>query len=328
MPTKLFSQLHLLQTSPLARLSSMKLGAPITASRAIPIFCRVFPFKLKYLGLESRALRNDILGVRRFATRSFPGRIGSRSELKRGSFDGERVRVSKSLVEDEAELSDWVDELRSDSHRGRLTAEEDDSDGERGRSGSKGRGSLSMNRRRESGSDRFSESSRRSRDSVGSFSRNSRNDKKEEDEEFFSRRSERGIQGRNVKSLLGKRNGEEMRRGRKDARRKSYSTSEDDVVEDKQEAKKFMGGIGDFMSEEASDSENAGYDDSDDDILKKSRTSLFGQQKESKQSSAPRPSPERSDSYLTETRYLLLGRSIVCDLYTYVSEFFFRMAKY
>ncbi|KAF7826172.1 DEAD-box ATP-dependent RNA helicase 31-like [Senna tora] len=310
MPTKLLSQLHLLPVSSFARFSSMKMGAPISASRAIPILSRVFPLRLKYLGLESRAVRNELLGGRRFSSRSFPGRTGSRSELSQGSSNRERVRASKSLIEDEAELSDWVDELRTDSYRGRLTSEDDDdSNMERGRSVGRGRGSMPMKGRRENGSERFGESPRRrTRDSVESFSRNSGMSRRFEDngnkeDEFFSRRIDRVSKGRNVKSQLGKRSGEELRRGRNDAKRKSYSASEDDVDEDELKANKLRGTIGDFISEEDSDAEENGDDDGDSNILKKSRSSLFGQEKELKQSSAPRESPGRSDSYLSETRF-------------------------
>lgn len=288
----------------------MKLGVSVPTSRAVPIVSRIFPFRLKYLGLESRAVRNELLGVRRFSTRSFPGRAGSRAEFNRGNRDAERIRVSKSLVEDEDELSDWVDELKTDSYRGRLTSEEDDSDREKDRNGGRSRVSESMRGRRETGLGRFGESSRRrTRDTFESFSRNSRvsrrfeDDEDEEGNESRHWRSGRVSEGRNVKSLLGKRSGGELRRGRRDGRRKSYSISEDDADEDEQEAKKFMGRFGDLISEEDSDAEDTVDEDGDDNLLKKALASQLDQAKEPKKSGPARDSSERSGSYLSETKF-------------------------
>ncbi|XP_028794776.1 DEAD-box ATP-dependent RNA helicase 31 [Neltuma alba] len=309
MPTKLLSHLHLIQVSSFARLPSMKLGVSVPTSRAVPIFSRIFPFRLKYLGLESRAVRNELLGIRRFSTRSFPGRAGARSEFNRGNRDTERIRVSKSLIEDEGELSDWVDDLKTDSYRGRLTSEEDDSDRETGRTGGRSRASLSMKGSREIGSSRFGESTRRrTRDTFESLSRNSRMNRRFEDEddkeetEFRSWRPGRVSEGRNAKSLLGKRSGEELRRGRRDGKRKSYSMSEDDADEDEQGAKNFMGRFGDLISED-SDAEDTADEYDDDDLPKKTSDFQLGREKELKKSSPTRGSPERSDNYLSETKF-------------------------
>lgn len=287
----------------------MKLGASIPTSRPVPIFSRIFPFRIKYLALESRALRNELLGVRRFSTRSFAGRDGSRSEFIRGNRDTERVRVSKSLIEDEAELSDWVDDLKTDSYRGRLTSEEDDSDRESSRSGGRSRAPVSMKGSRESGSSRFGEPTRRrTRDTFESFSRNSRMSRRFEDDddedgnEFRSSRSGRVSEGQ---SILGKRSGEESRGGRRDGRRKSYLMSVDDADEDEQGPKKCMGRFGDLISDEDSDAEDTADEYGDDDLLKKTLDSQMGREKELKKSSPTRGSPERSDNYLSETRYVI-----------------------
>ncbi|KAK4266984.1 hypothetical protein QN277_023834 [Acacia crassicarpa] len=310
MPAKLLSQLHLIQVSSFSRFPSMKLGPSIQTSRAVPIFSRVFPFRLKYLGLKSHSLRNELFGVRRFSTRSFPGRAGPRSEINRGNRDKERVMVSKSLMEDEAELSDWIDDLKTNSYRGRLTSEEDDSDREMGRNGGRIRASGSMKGGRESGSNRFGESTRRkTRDSFESFSRNSRRSPRFEDNddkegnEFRSPRGGRVSEGRNEKSLLGKRSGEEFRRGRRDGRRQLNSMSDDDAEEDEQGAKKFIGRFGDLISEQDSDDEDTADEYGDDDLLKKTLDSRLGREMELKKSSPTRGSPERSDSYLSETKF-------------------------
>ena len=306
MPTKLISQFRLLNTSPFTIFPSMKFGVPTQTSRSLPIFTRIFPFKLKYLALQSHPVRNERVGVRRFSSRSFPERktAGRRSEFTRvNREDG----ASKSLIEDEAELSDWVGELRTDSHRGRLTSDEDDSDGERGRNGRRGGGPFSMKKRRENGADRFGESTwRRTRDPVEKFSRNPRKvrgfdyelDRDEEEDEFQSRGRNRVSRGENPKSALGKRSGEELRRRGKDSRRKSQFLSEDDDTDDNEEVSgKFVGGFKDLLSED--DSDEITEDDDDEELLKKSRSSLFGKESSSP---SPRASPGRSDSYLSETR--------------------------
>ncbi|KAK9280288.1 hypothetical protein L1049_013976 [Liquidambar formosana] len=166
---------------PLTRFPTMKFGSSVQSSRPIPIFSRVFPFKVKYLGLRFPVSRTEQLGLRRFSTRPFRPR---NSEFSRGKERGE-VRTSRSLIEDEDELSNWVGKLRPDSFRGRLTSEDDDSDVDRGPSrgsrsrygdrggGGRGReGVSSLKRRRESDSDEFGESNRGS--PRNSFSRNSR----------------------------------------------------------------------------------------------------------------------------------------------------------
>ncbi|CAN1309259.1 DEAD-box ATP-dependent RNA helicase 31 [Linum perenne] len=64
-----------------------------------------------------------------------PFRAAAGSSFSRGS-----SKASKSLIDDEAELSDWVGDLRTSSIRGRLTSDED-SDSDRGRGGgARGRG--------------------------------------------------------------------------------------------------------------------------------------------------------------------------------------------
>uniref|UniRef100_A0A5B7BIP0 ATP-dependent RNA helicase n=1 Tax=Davidia involucrata TaxID=16924 RepID=A0A5B7BIP0_DAVIN len=210
MPVKLFPHLRLLNPSlPVARFSTMKPNPLVKQSRVIPIFSRIFPHKLKYQSLSMnlgfptlRTQQQKHLSVRRFSTRSFRPRPSSNSE----------VRASKSLIDDEAELSDWVNELKSDSFRTRLYSDNDNDSG-RGRSSDRRRGrdderggrdrdrdSASLvKRRRESDSDGSSVSNRpRARDSFESFSRNSRGKPRfgsEEGEGFMSPRRENGSRG-------------------------------------------------------------------------------------------------------------------------------------
>ncbi|KAF3439877.1 hypothetical protein FNV43_RR18155 [Rhamnella rubrinervis] len=353
----------------------MKLGPSISSSRALPIFSRVFPFKLKYVGLGSYcSLRNDQPTLRRFSTRPFRTRTTSGSEFKRGG-NREEVRLSKSLIDDEAELSDWVGELRSDSFRGRFTSE-DDSDGERGyksrdrneggyrsrdrneggyrsrdrveggyRSGERdgggyksgdrdrggfksrdrdgGRESYPMKRRRskESGSDEFSESSRRRTQAP---SKNSRTNRRlggefgnDDDKKLFSPGRSRGSGGEksnlklnsNSDSFMGRKGGRNvemgfdrnrdrnsLREGGMDSRKAVHFLDDED-----EEGSRF--GIKDLISEEDSDS----YEDTDNAdngiLVKKSESSLFGLDKEIGAKIPPRSLPEKSQSYLSDTRF-------------------------
>ncbi|XP_057497774.1 DEAD-box ATP-dependent RNA helicase 31-like isoform X2 [Actinidia eriantha] len=164
MPVKLLSHLRLL--NPLTRFASMKSDPRFKrSSRVVPILSRIFPHRLKYQSLSTK------LGFPNSPTRLFSTRLGSQSE----------VRASKSLIDDEAELSDWVSGLRSDSFRTRLYSSDDDKSGNENRDGDRRRGNNERGRfspgkrRRDSDSDSYSSMSRqRDSDSFGSFSRNSR----------------------------------------------------------------------------------------------------------------------------------------------------------
>ena len=165
MPVKLFPQLRLLKpTLPVTGFPlTMKPGAWVQPShRVIPVFSRVFPLRFRYSGGRAlHLLRNENgeLGVRRFSTRH----LGK--EVRRASSS------SKSLIEDEAELSDWVSDLRTDSFRGQLTSEDEASDVNRVRNRTRdrdskgGRESISMmnNNKRRRSKESFDESNRNSR---------------------------------------------------------------------------------------------------------------------------------------------------------------------
>lgn len=163
MPVKLFPQLRLLKpTLPVTGFPlTMRPGAWVQPShRVIPVFSRVFPLRLRYSGGRAlHLLRNENgeLGVRRFSTRH----LGK--EARRASSS------SKSLIEDEAELSDWVSDLRTDSFRGQLTSEDEASDVNRVRNRTRdrdskgGRESNSMMNKRRRSKESFDESNRNSR---------------------------------------------------------------------------------------------------------------------------------------------------------------------
>uniref|UniRef100_M0ZH13 Dead box ATP-dependent RNA helicase n=1 Tax=Solanum tuberosum TaxID=4113 RepID=M0ZH13_SOLTU len=108
--------------------------------KTIPVFSRMFPHKLKYRSIGFPILAAQEQELRRFSSRSGRPRPGS----------GADVRVSKSLIEDEAELSDWVSGLRSDSSftKTQVYSESDDNEGDRERSRGK------FGNRRNGGEDR------------------------------------------------------------------------------------------------------------------------------------------------------------------------------
>ncbi|KAK4593883.1 hypothetical protein RGQ29_017816 [Quercus rubra] len=210
MPVKLFPQLRLLKpTLPVTRFPlTMKPGAWVQpCHRVIPVFSRVFPLRLRYSGGRAlHLLRNENgeLGVRRFSTRH----LGK--EARRASSS------SKSLIEDEAELSDWVSDLRTDSFRGQLTSEDEASDVNRVRNRTRdrdskgGRESISMmnnNNKR-----------RRSKESFGESNRNSRVSKRfgsalednEGEGEGVSWRANGGFRSGNE---MGRKGGREMDKG-------------------------------------------------------------------------------------------------------------------
>ncbi|KAH7864831.1 hypothetical protein Vadar_034401 [Vaccinium darrowii] len=221
MPVKLLSHLRFLnQSLPLTRFSTMKPTNPSVkhySSHVIPIFSRIFPHKLKYQSLTKLGLPNEYLGFRRFSSRS---RSGQEAE----------VRASKSLIDDEAELSDWVSGLRSNSFQ----THDDDSGSGSGRGSSNGRGRGSDRDDYSMGKDSFS---REKTQFGGKF--------EGKDEGFVSRRgdnnstmSKRG--GRGSEFGYGRggggrgngRGGGGLNRGEKSIRRGGFVTSDEDIGND------------------------------------------------------------------------------------------------
>ncbi|XP_061349836.1 DEAD-box ATP-dependent RNA helicase 31-like [Gastrolobium bilobum] len=219
-------------------LLSLQLRLLPMKTHTLPIFSRTFlsPFKFKYLALRNPQLLKP--------TRPFSTRAHTRSDNVRGS-------ASKSLIDDEAELSDWVDELRT------------------GRP------------------ERFAEPTQNSRVS---------HDNKDE---FRSRRNNNNNSNSNRGSVLGKRRGEDLSRGRNNVNAVRKFQPRSNVDDDEDDDDDDDVAMSDFLSED--DDEEEGSED--EEILNKSRTALFGQKK----STEPTPrasSPGGSDSsYLSDTRF-------------------------
>ena len=323
MSIKLFPRLHLLNHPfPLPSFPLMKLQPSIRQSRPFPIFSRVFPFKLKYASMAFSSRSSQAFqGVRRSSA------VGRNSE--RGGFGG-----SKSLVEDEAELSDWVSDLKTSSFRGRITSDED-SDGDR--RGSRGRDrdrdrdreSPSLKRGRDRQSYELRESSERRRprgpstESYPTSSRNVSRFKREyegEREDFRSRSNDRVFPRENVNSSIGRGRGmreinsrnqqirgrESLGRGRRDSKNQARFTGESESEEDKEEEddgerKRIKTGVRDFLSDEDSADDE---DEEKDFLFRKSTNTLFPSGEKVSEMDRPRTSPGGSDSYLSETRYV------------------------
>ncbi|KAH1204655.1 DEAD-box ATP-dependent RNA helicase 31 [Glycine max] len=322
MPTKLFSQLRLLHP-----LLPMK-------PRTLPLLSRAFFFP------SSKFLRTAPFKVRAFSSRAH-----SREKLP--------LRSSKSLVDDEADLSNWVDDLRStrtdemrparDSElrsgrtnefrsgrgNGVRTGRGDGFRSDRGSEVRSGRG----NGVRTGRGDRFADSGRgngvrtgrgdRFADSGrGNGVRTGRGDRFADSGRFGSNNDgEREFRpprnNSDRASALGKRRGEDLRKGRQsgNARRKFQPRSDDDDDEEEEEeeivgGRKLKGsGVGAFLSEDQDDDEDEESEGSEEEeILNKSRAALFGQQNGlNRRTTVPTPRPSSpgggSDSYLSETRF-------------------------
>ncbi|XP_024012633.1 DEAD-box ATP-dependent RNA helicase 26 [Eutrema salsugineum] len=162
---------------PCNRLASMNSVALIYSFRSVPVLSKAFPLRLKYLGLGSRV---------NFSTRPERTQTG----FGRRSRNGGEIRASKSLIEDEAELSDWVSDLRPSSLRGKFTSDEDDSGPDRVRRNVDR--DTSRGPKRESQSDRF-DGSRRGREGQSDRFDGSRRGREGQSDRFSG--SRRGNEG-------------------------------------------------------------------------------------------------------------------------------------
>ncbi|KAK1425261.1 hypothetical protein QVD17_20609 [Tagetes erecta] len=109
MPFKFVSLQHLR----LLNSSFMKINRSLSTG----VFTRVFLHKLKYQSFNKPGLVNLMSAAQ--SQLQFSSMASSRNEIRSG----------KSLIEDEAELSDWVSELKSDSFKkSRLYSDDDDDD--------------------------------------------------------------------------------------------------------------------------------------------------------------------------------------------------------
>ncbi|KAF8380079.1 hypothetical protein HHK36_027549 [Tetracentron sinense] len=341
------SELFLNPSVSASRFSHMNLGAAsFQSSRGISFFSIVFPFKMKSQGSSSKLGREEF-GVRRLSGSSFRSRNGGvssnrnsgfstvrcaeREEFGAGSF-GRRGGKSKSLVEDEAEVSDWVSEMKKNSLRIGLNSEMNDRDrirvrvGDSGRGRGRGKDSFSSmknqrggrggfapsNRQRDSNSDDFAASNRRiSRSGGGSFSRNSSGSvsdlvsnrrfatesKENNGEKFYPTRMDHGSRGA-VSSPMTRgrgrgRGGGNLLNGRKGSGKQSLLISGN--VKDK-ENENFVSDFGDLLGEE--DSEEGEEED-----LFTGASSLSGSARKISAQTTPGSSIGESDSYLSQTRF-------------------------
>ncbi|XP_031278920.1 DEAD-box ATP-dependent RNA helicase 31-like [Pistacia vera] len=315
MPIKLLPHLRFLNPSlPITRFPLMNLKPSIHTSEAITSLRQAFPFKLKYQGFATHGNDQHLQhGVRKLSTRPFRPRTGSisRSEFSRDHEGGRgEIRASKSLIEDEAELSDWVSELGPDSSRGKhINRDKEESDFRKPRGGD--RDSFLMKRRRESNSDGLYESNRRvNRNSANSFSRNNNSRFNSNFEngngEPYSRKKNSGFERGSVNSFTEKRS-ERKDRGsfKKEGKifKRERRFSDDDIGDDVNEERgRIMSGIGDLLNEKASDVDDVSDvdDDDDDSTFRKNARTSIGLDDEGGETKS---SPGKYDSYLSESRF-------------------------
>lgn len=183
--------------------------------------------------------------------------------------NGGEPRASRSLIEDEEELSNWVSDLRPGSLRVHLTSDDDDDDVDRSRGRNQG--------------------FRGTRNKVDSFRENLFSDR---DKGSNFRSSQSSFRGRKERSL-----GRD-REGYKGLRKQRRGDVLDGESSDEDVKSLVMGGIGDLLSEEDEE------EDEDHEFLKKKAASAFGFDKE--KGVEARNDVKSSDSYLTKTRYVVV----------------------
>ncbi|KAI3719532.1 hypothetical protein L6452_20434 [Arctium lappa] len=302
-------------------------------SKGNKAFTRVFPHKLKYQSISS----SKKLGLPNLMAAAQSQLQFSTRPSKHAS---ETRPANKSLIEDEAELSDWVSELKSDSFKKSRSYSESDDGGGNDWRGSDGK------RKRDSDSDgyngRLGNRDRGGRGTRGSFHGDSRGKGRSSgefgrrDEGFASRRFENGRGGRGLDNSRGRGRGggrfggeverrndrfsgdgnkrdsfskrkddrflgsERGRGGKSMGRRSLMTTDEDTVSEDDEEEENNLSSK---FRELISDEE----DDSDDDVVD---DEVLGNVAPGSRldigdgpSNSPRVSPDGSESYLSETRF-------------------------
>ncbi|CAH8281876.1 unnamed protein product [Eruca vesicaria subsp. sativa] len=266
---------HSLPSTHLA--SSMNSAARIYSFRSAPVISKaLLPSRLTRLGLSSRVS---------FSTRPEFG-----------------IRASKSLIEDEAELSDWVSDLRTSSVRGKFTSDEDDAVQERVRRNVERDESRGPRRGREGQADRFGGSRRGKEGEVDRFRRTGgepvRNKRFSGGEggrngRIQGRSSEASFRGRSerdVDSGFRRERGLEANKGL--GRQQGRALRRDESDED--EKRGVLGGIDDLLSEDSSD------EGSEDEQV------FVGKVVSAKGLEADEPrndNAKTSDSYLSKTRF-------------------------
>nr|GMD42704.1 DEAD-box ATP-dependent RNA helicase 31-like [Ipomoea batatas] len=275
MPVKLFPQLSLLNSYIPITASSVMKSIPFSRpSRAIPILSRVFPHKLRYrpfrVALEHPMLEEGQFGSRKFSARSGRGGV---SRGRSGSGSGREARAQKSLIEDEADLSDWVSGLSRDERGGRRGKESGFDD-------------FRRSNRQDVGQDRMQPSSRKG----GRFGSEGRSDRRNEGHDKmqpFSRkegrfgsedRSDRRNEGRDKMQPFSRREGRFGSEGRSDRRNEGHDK------------------VNTF-------SRNGGRSEGEGRRGQKRETVLSSVGNEVRSQSSPPSSLGGSDSYLSETRF-------------------------
>ncbi|KAG9448313.1 hypothetical protein H6P81_014441 [Aristolochia fimbriata] len=329
-----FLPLRLLNTS-VRGFPVVKMGPVFPSTRGgRSIFTRVFPFRLKYASLLPKPLCHpEDPCVRRFSARATESRGDSRSRGRRefessgtrgqrgGGFQSGSLSArgggAKSLIEDEAELSDWVGELKTDSLKFNLTSEDEGSDREtvrgRGRDRRGGRDAFnSSKRKRDDDFGGFGNSSgrRNSQRSVGSVSTRSKqrygslSDELEgesddrDDDEFDSRR----------RKQIGSRGGVSSRRGgRPDVGASRFRPGEVRGLERGRGSKRQSFPKLDSEDEEKDSDLSSTYseDDGSEDDKDTLPNTNFARElvQAGNGQSSPTNSSAKSDSYLSETRF-------------------------
>ncbi|XP_023729119.1 DEAD-box ATP-dependent RNA helicase 31 [Lactuca sativa] len=331
MPFNFFSPPHLrLLNSSSFLVTRFIMKSNPSVSKGNEVFTRVFPHKMKYQ--SSSPVKK--LGLPNLITTAQSQLQFSTRASKHGSED----RSAKSLIEDEAELSDWVSELKSDSFKkSRLYSESDDGENDWG-----GGAGSTVKRKREGDSDRergrggsrgsFNGDSRGKGRSGGEFGRR--------DDGFVSKRENgfgNGRGGRDSGSSRGRGRfgGEVDRRNDRFSRDK---TKEDDGFVSKRRDDNFngrgRGGRGGgvvrggksmskanlMSSDQDEDDEEEEHknitskfrelisdedddDDEDEDLDDDVEVLGNGHSVKNVASSSPRASPDGSESYLSGTRF-------------------------
>lgn len=229
------------------------------------------------------------------------------------------TRAGKSLIEDEAELSDWVSELKSDSFKkSRVYSESDNEGGDNDFRGGKGGRGFDGKRKRESDSDGYNGGGNKGRFDRGGGGLRGRGGRfggeMERRNDRFSSRDMKGNNGGAFDALRkrkddgfvpkrrddrfdggGGRGGRGGGRGGKSMGRGNMMVSDEDEDEDSEEEeeeegpKNVMSKFRELISDESDDDDD---DDVDDEILEKPAAVK-----------PPKVSADGSESYLSETRY-------------------------
>ncbi|CAH2043651.1 unnamed protein product [Thlaspi arvense] len=267
---------------PGTRIVSLNSGARAHhSSSSVPFLFRVFSSRLNYFAFGSRI---------NFSSRP-SGDLPEFGQRSRGDGD---IRASRSLIDDEEELSNWVSDLRPGSFRFHLTSEDDDSgpdaeDRSRGRNQDKG---AKSGRERES--DEFRGFNRRgTRNQVGSFRDKRYGDR---DTGLSGQGSFRGRKERSLDSGIRRDRGRD-REDYKGLRKREQLLEDESSDEDVKSL--VMGGFGDLLSEDDEE------EDQDCDFLRDKAASAFGFDKEKAIGADKARNADHvktSDSYLTKTR--------------------------